>query len=332
MILSKNIKIIINYIIGPLVFVLLLFALYKQLLAKTNWRESLLQIKDAVAGPEQWKLWMVILLMFFNWGIEAKKWQASIAQVQQISWWRAFKATLTGSTMASFTPNRMGEYLGRMLYVDEGKRVQSVALTIVCSISQMIVTFFMGCAGTLFLKWYVPRHIIINQDVFYSGMNILLFIVVIAFVLLLLFYFRLSWFVKLVGFFQLPDKYLVYVKILQGLDASILLRILSLSFLRYFVFILQYYFMFSVFHVPLTFWQTLSCISVVFLVMTVVPTFTVFTELGLRWATSIQVVQLFSMNAVGILATSFGIWLINLVAPALAGSLLILGIKLFKNK
>jgi len=57
----------------------------------------------------------------------------------------------------------------------------------------------------------------------------------------------------------------------------------------------------------------------------------VLTELGLRWEASIQVVQLFSVNTVGIFATSFGIWLINLVIPALAGSLLILGIKLFKK-
>ena len=332
MALNKNIKIILNYFLGPIIFLLLLYAIYYQLLQKNNWRESLQQIKGAVTGPAQWKLWIVFLLMFVNWGIAARKWQISISPVQQISFWRAFKATLTGSTMASFTPNRMGEYLGRILYVEEGKRIQSISLTIVCSISQIIVTMMLGCPGIIYLQLHMDDYQLPNTQAFHLALNILFSIVVIALLLLLVFYFRLSWLVRMMNILQIPDKYLVYVKILEGLNATILLRILSLSFVRYFVFIMQYYIMFSVFGVSLTLLRTLSCVSVVFLVMAVVPTFTVLTELGLRWEASIQVVQLFSGNTVGIFATSFGIWLINLVIPALAGSLLILGIKLFKSK
>jgi len=269
--------------------------------------------------------------MFVNWGIEARKWQISISSVQQISFWRAFRATLTGTTMASFTPNRMGEYLGRILYVEEGKRIQSISLTIVCSISQMIVTMLLGCAGIIYLQSHLDNVQIPNAHAFHLALNILFSVVVIAFVLLLVFYFRLAWVVGLMNLLRIPERYLVYVKILEDLHVSILLRILLLSFFRYAVFITQYYFLFSVFGVSLTVLQAFSSVSVVFLVMAVVPTFTVLTELGLRWEASIQVVQLFSVNTVGIFATSFGIWLINLVIPALAGSLLILGIKLFKK-
>ena len=69
-----------------------------------------------------------------------------------------------------------------------------------------------------------------------------------------------------------------------------------------------------------------------FLVMAVVPTFTFLTELGLRWEASIQVLELYSANTVGIFAASFAIWLINLIIPALIGSLLIVSIKLFKSR
>jgi hypothetical protein len=41
---------------------------------------------------------------------------------------------------------------------------------------------------------------------------------------------------------------------------------------------------------------------------------------------------LLSANTIGILATAAGIWIINLVIPAIAGSLLILGIRLFRNR
>jgi hypothetical protein len=332
MLLNKNIKILINYLLGPLVFLILLFAIYKQLHAKADWRESWQQIKSALTGPEQWKLWLVILLMFANWGTEAKKWQISIAPVQQISWWRAFKATLTGSTMASFTPNRMGEYLGRILYIEEGKRIQSISLTILCSFSQIIVTMITGCAGIIYLLWHLHHHEMLHVGILHLWLRVLLVIVTVIMLLLGIFYFRLSWLVKFMKTLRLPEKYLVYVKILEDVDANILLRILFLSFLRYCVFILQYHLIFAVFGVSLTLFQSFGSISVVFLVMAIVPTFTFLTELGLRWEASIQLVELFSANTIGIFAGSFGIWLINLVVPALAGSLLLLGIKLFKNK
>jgi hypothetical protein len=71
--------------------------------------------------------------------------------------------------------------------------------------------------------------------------------------------------------------------------------------------------------------------SVVFLVLAIIPSIALLTELGIRWKTSIELVALFSTNITGILATSLAIWIINLVIPALIGSLLILGIKFFKK-
>jgi hypothetical protein len=44
------------------------------------------------------------------------------------------------------------------------------------------------------------------------------------------------------------------------------------------------------------------------------------------------VLELFTSNTIGIFAASFTIWLINLVIPALIGSLFIVSIKLFKSR
>jgi hypothetical protein len=95
---------------------------------------------------------------------------------------------------------------------------------------------------------------------------------------------------------------------------------------------IQYSLVFPVFGIFLSFNQVWGGMSVVFLVMAVIPTFTFLTELGLRWGASIQVLEVFSTNTVGIFAASFAIWLINLVIPALLGSLLIVSIKFFKSR
>jgi hypothetical protein len=67
------------------------------------------------------------------------------------------------------------------------------------------------------------------------------------------------------------------------------------------------------------------------LVMAMAPTIG-FTELPIRAAASLQILQLFSNNLIGIQAASLGIWIINLVIPAVVGSLLILRIKIIKEK
>ena len=95
---------------------------------------------------------------------------------------------------------------------------------------------------------------------------------------------------------------------------------------------IQYYLLFRLFDVDVSWWQGLWAVSVSFLVMAVIPTIALFTDLGLRGQVSLKLMGLFSGNNLGIGLTSVSIWFINLIIPALAGSLLILSIKrIFKN-
>ena len=100
----------------------------------------------------EWKFWLVIFLMFVNWGIEAIKWQLLIKHIQQFSFFRSFKSVLSGCSVTMLTPNRVGEYGGRILYVKEDNRIKAISLTIVGSISQLLVTMIMGCFGLFFFK------------------------------------------------------------------------------------------------------------------------------------------------------------------------------------
>ena len=166
------------------------------------------------------------------------------------------------------------------------------------------------------------------SDLWYS---IAIMVTVISLVSLLMLYFRLSWLVRLLAKVPAINKYIRYIQVLNNFNATILLRILSLCVLRYLVFVLQYYLLFRLFGVDVNWWQTFWSISVVFLILAIIPSIAILTELGIRWKASIELVQLFSPNITGILATSLAVWLINLVVPALIGSLLILGIKFFKK-
>jgi hypothetical protein len=185
-------------------------------------------------------------------------------------------------------------------------------------------------AGIVFLKKHINSQIFEDRESLITAFDILFYIIGFAALLLIFFYFRLSSLVRLLETMKW-QKFVALVKVLRDVKLTILFNILSLSFARYVVFILQYYLLFSLFGVALTLGQTFAGVSIMFLIMAVVPSFTFLTDLGLRWSASIQVVQLFNTNTTGIFAVSLEIWLINLVIPALIGSLLILRVKLFKS-
>ncbi len=321
-----------SYVLGPLVFLVLCWFIGWQIVHQSDWQNSLNQVAHAITGPLQWKLWLVIALMPVNWGIEARKWQLALTPIGGIPFKDALRAIFTGTTMASFTPNRMGEYLGRILYIKEGRRLKAISLTIVGSIAQLIVTLILGIGGLIYIRYGLSPAQIRTSFPLSAGIDFLLASVSLLFLGLTLVYFRLSWVARLLIRIPWTRKYAGYLKVLENFGPAILLRILFLSFGRYLVFIVQYSLVFPVFGVSLGFGQVWGGMSVVFLVMAVVPTFTFLTELGLRWGASIQVLELFSPNMVGIFAASFAIWLINLIIPALIGSLLILSIKLFKSR
>jgi hypothetical protein len=71
--------------------------------------------------------------------------------------------------------------------------------------------------------------------------------------------------------------------------------------------------------------------SVVFLAMAIIPSIAL-VEVGMRGEISLKLMGLFSANSLGIGLTSITIWFINLVVPAIIGSLLMLNLKLFKKR
>ncbi len=324
---SKNIKLIVKYLLGPVVFCILAVSIYDQLQRQHGWRLSLAAIRASFEGPRKFNFLWVLLLMFVNWGLEARKWQLSLVHLHRISFFRSFRAVFTGTTMAFFTPNRIGEYFGRILYIPDGKRIQAVSLTIVCSMAQLLVTLVFGATGLVFLHKHLFEQAQQPAAVLF-WLQLVLWGSIAGSVLLMLFYFKISWLVRTLEKLSLPARFLKYIKLLEEFNATVLLRILSLSGIRYIVFLLQYHLLFEAFGVLMTPRETILSISVMFVVLAIAPTIAFLTDLGIRAKASIELVQFFNANVVGILATTLGIWVINLVIPSLIGSLLILGLRL----
>lgn len=327
--LNKNIKIFINYFLGPVLFIWFTYSIYQQIKQQPNIEKSWQHIRQSFASTMVWNLVAVFLLMIANWTVETFKWRLAVRKIQYVGFFTAFKAVLSGVSFSVITPNRVGEYLGRVLYMNEGNRLKAVSLTITGSLSQLLVTLLMGLIGLLVLRKPLEESHTLSS----LWMDVLLYGVFMATFILTLFYFRLSWLVKWIDRLPGSKKFAWLIKALEEFNATLLLQMLSLSALRFIIFIVQYYLLFRLFDVDVSWWQGWWTVSVSFLVMAIVPTIALFTDLGLRGKVSLKLIGLFGSNSLGISLTAATIWLINLIIPALAGSLLILSIrKIFKPK
>ncbi len=331
MVSNKSIKIFVNWFLGPLLLVWLSYSLYKEIKTQPNLAESIHLLKAAPFGEHALIFWMVIVLVFVNWGLEARKWQLLMNDVQRMNFLTAFKSVLCGVTLSLNTPNRIGEYGGRILFVNDGNRLKAVTLSIAGSISQLIITLLLGTGGMFFILFQLPAD---SATVPYFTpflIKFLLYLNTCLVLLFLLFFFRLSWIVRIIEKIPAFSKLAKYVSVLENFHANILLRLLVISFMRYIVFVIQYIFMMHLLNVGIAWWQSFWILSLLFWVLAIVPSFAI-AEIGIRGKFGLALLGLFSNNKTGIVAVMFSIWLFNLFIPAVTGGLLIISKKYFKQK
>jgi len=329
--LKKRRKILLNYVIGPLIFLLLSVSIYYKLKDETSLQEAKDLLTGALSGNNILLILSLLLLMITNWGIEAAKWKILVSRIQHINYFTCFKAVLSGVSLSLLLPNGIGDYAGRTVYMNEGNRLRSVTLTLVGSMAQLIITLIAGLFGLIYLKETSWKNIGELQGLSGYWINVIIFMVAIGSTLMLVIYFKLNWLTLMFEKIPFVSRYKFMVENLETIESRVLTRILLLSLIRFTVFIVQYLAVLHIFNVQLNIVDATCTVCVMFLVLAILPTIPV-ADLGMRGEVGLQLFGILSVNKLGIIATTAGIWLINLILPAVAGSLFITGIKLFRNR
>lgn len=315
--------------------------LYKQLTGKEK-VEDILSFISNLKDNSQFLLLLLglLALMMINWGFEALKWRLLVAKIERITFLRAFLAVFAGLAIGIFTPNKTGEFAGRMLAIEKGSRIKSVLITFIGSLSQLLVTIIGGFAGSLFVLFVLDKQNTVVSSNFKFGILILCFFL---FVIGVFFYLNinvLSFFArkliikkmsKLKRFFSIYEEYYL----------SDLLKILGLSFFRYIVFNIQLVLIILFFGIEMPIFHLLSLTFIWFFIITVIPTITL-TEIGVRGAVSVFVFSFYFKNFASsieppnielkVIAATFILWLINIVLPSLVGALSVFRFNIFPKK
>lgn len=320
-----------NYVIGPLLFIVLAFAIYSKVKNQSSRGQTEALINQAFSEQNKPYLFLLVALMFTNWALESRKWQILVSSIQKISFFTAVKAVLSGLSFSLFVPNGIGEYFGRIVYMNEGNRLKSVALTIVGSIAQVLVTFTAGLAGLIYLRAFAWKDVLQAQAFTGFWVTGMMYMIGMATIVVVFIYYRLSWLTTLVEKIPFVYKYRFLIQSLEDFHWKELTRILLLSVTRFIVFIMQYLLMLHIFNVQIHWIEAVCTTSVLFLVLAILPTIPV-ADLGVRGEAGLQLFGILSRNTGGIVFTAAGIWFLNIIIPAVAGSIFVLSIKIFRNR
>jgi len=305
----------INLLIKLLIAGFLLFVLYNQLKEYNGQSGLKEEIIDRFASGNI--LWLVgfVILMPLNWVLEAKKWKSVFGA---IPFTQAFKTILAGISLAIITPNRVGEYGGRLLTISPEKNWKSIVATLVGSVGQNLATIFFGITGLIFLSKrfnyvdvsFIP--IIFTAALFFFlGLYVYFNIDVLAVV------------VKKFGLQKYLQKFSKYFQEIRRIEKSTLLTVLILSALRYMLYVTQYYLVIRFFNIDVDPLAALQGITSILLIQSSLP-LPPFISILARGEISLLIWGLFGINELIILSMTFLIWSINLLFPALLGYIVIL--------
>lgn len=258
-------------------------------------------------------LFFAILLMFVNWSLEAVKWKYLNKNEQNLTFIRALKSVLVGLTIGLLTPNRLGEPIARGLVFERKFFKNTVINATIGSIAQFLTTLFFGTIGLL----YFLNHNLLETN---SGIFFLFAIMILVSGTLFI-YFNFQRILKLKFLQNIFQKKGISLNEFEK-SRDELLKVLILSILRYFTFILQNFLLLVSFSVNVTIYEAFFSVSAVYIIINLLPSFFI-ADLGIRGTAAIFFISFFSNNIKGIIFATFVLWIINILMPAILGQIII---------
>jgi hypothetical protein len=280
---------------------------------------------------------LVLVLMVLNWLLEAMKWKYLISKIEKVSLLQSLIAILTGVTISSFTPNRIGEYFGRAFILKKASHVEGILITVLGSMSQLLITILTGSLAMLiFLPLFMLSSEFIRGYLYFAFTAIVLLFDAVLLGLFFNLSFLSTWKEKILsnGFGRIRK----FFRVFTFYSNRELWSVMALSFARYIVFSTQYILLLHVLGVQIPFYYAYLLISMIYFIMAIIPTIAL-TELGIRGNVAIYFfgfyfAPLMTASAglnFGILMASVMLWVINLGIPAVAGSIFLFRLQFFRK-
>jgi len=323
---AKNNTRLINWLIKFCLVLVFGIVLYYQIGKEQHLGSLWTSFVSTLSYQKIWYLVAAMLLMPVNWSLEAIKWGGLVRKYETISFKDSFFAIMSGLTLGILTPGRIGEYGGRVLYVEAENNWKAVITTFVTSISQNLVNLTFGSCCTIAFVYFnfgMNQMLLIGSLMFVASLSLVAYT----------FYFHLDTlkkFFKRISIPFLSKSISKHLKVLKLFSKQDLVLVSLWSLLRYTVYSTQYVLLLYFFGIESSFLMLFLGVSTIFLIQSTLPLPPMFSVFA-RSEIALIVWGIFSINEIAILSSSFGLWIINLLVPAIIGLLLSLDKNMVKS-
>lgn len=307
-----------NWSIKCALALLLAWAIYRQVFAKENAEDIWQSFRTHFRAANRHWLWWNMALIPVNWLLEAMKWRRLTRAFANYSLWHTFQAILAGVTVGIFTPNRVGEYGGRMLLVKAKDNWRAVISTMVGSLAQLLVLLSVGLLGGIY---FISHYLKIQQK------EIIWLLAIGSFTVVAMCwcFFKIRYiiiFLRKFSFSKRIEKYIQQLAVLEQYEAKDLSIAIGFSIMRYLVYSTQYYLMLRFFDIEVGVLTTYAGIATIYLIQSSIP-LPPYLDLLARGEVALFVWSVFTNDEIAILGSTFTLFVLNLVVPSLFGLLVI---------
>lgn len=269
---------------------------------------------------------LCILLIPINWGIESFKWKLITAPIEKISFKTAMHSVYSGVCLGNLAPGRATEFLGKIIFFQPEHRSKITVIHFLNGMFQLSITILAGLTALIFeLNEFGAEYAGLAYAA--GGISVAL---LLAFCFCL---YKIDFILDLVSRRINKENHVENFK--YELTHGLILKIFSLSLLRYAVFfgqmiLLLYLFYQGGFNISL-----LTSIALYFFITTVIPMISVL-EAPIRAAIALVVFKDSGISSAALALSSVLLWLVNIIVPSIYGYIVLLkqnfNFKLFQSK
>lgn len=320
--LTARTKKLLSYLLKFCILVLAFYYIYHRII-KNN--KNLHEFEILAAKIDYDKviitMFFVILLMIVNWVLESLKWWYLAKHLAPMTIWIAVESVFCGLTWAVFTPNRISEYGGRVMFLPNRRRIHGVFAMAVGSFGQNVITNVLGAGAGV---WFLFTYIHLN-----SWLMLAITVIAIVFIgLMLTFYFNINWMVSLLNRVKFLKKYHRFFDIMGQYETSELISIMWFCLARFFVFTFQYYLIIHLLIPQIPLLQMSLLMFVFFFIQSAIPSLDII-DIGVRSITADKLFSYVTDQHIAVVVAISLIYIINMIVPAILGSVFVLKLKFF---
>lgn len=290
--------------------------------SKVNNQKNLAEFKNLMQTIDPMLLRLVlavvVLFMFINWFLEVVKWRYLSRRIEPLGLWKAIKSVFCGLTWAIFTPNRIGEYGGRVMLLKPENRATGAVAMGVGLFAQLVLT---SVFGALSIAWFITTFIETPAAVD-LGVWMIAIIYGLGFIIL---YFNVSWVDYLVGKIKFLEKIKPFFAVLEDYSIRELAYVLWLSACRFAIFTSQYIILMEVFLPELPMLSMVLLIFILFFIQSAVPSLDIF-DFSVRSFVASNLYAYVTTQELAVMAIVSCVWFVNLIFPAIIGSIFVFNV------